>query len=93
MPVVAFDHNKTTAKDRYDALEGEKKAYQDRAEKCAKYTIPMAFPKATSTYSTEYDTPYQSIGARGVNNLASKLLTALVPPNAPFLDWGWDQMS
>ena len=88
MPVVAFDHNKTTAKDRYDALEGEKKAYQDRAEKCAKYTIPMAFPKATSTYSTEYDTPYQSIGARGVNNLASKLLTALVPPNAPFFRLG-----
>jgi len=31
-----------------------------------------------------YDTPYQAIGARGVNNLASKLLMALLPPNSPF---------
>jgi hypothetical protein len=29
-------------------------------------------------------TPWQGIGARGVNNLASKLLIALLPPNAPF---------
>ena len=30
------------------------------------------------------DTPFQGVGARGVNNLASKLLLALLPPNAPF---------
>ena len=29
-------------------------------------------------------TPFQSVGARGVNNLASKLLLLLLPPNAPF---------
>jgi len=29
-------------------------------------------------------TPYQGIGARGVNNLASKLLLSLFPPNSPF---------
>ena len=28
--------------------------------------------------------PYQGIGARGVNNLASKLSLALMPPNSPF---------
>jgi hypothetical protein len=31
-----------------------------------------------------FSTPYQSIGARGVNNLASALLLSLLPPNAPF---------
>jgi hypothetical protein len=30
------------------------------------------------------DTPFQGVGARGTNNLASKLLLALLPPNAPF---------
>ena len=30
------------------------------------------------------ETPFQGVGARGVNNLASKLLLALLPPNAPF---------
>ena len=44
----------------------------------------MAFPKATDSSSTNYETPYQSIGARGVNNLTNKLMLALFPPNAPF---------
>lgn len=84
MSVKPFDHNEVTAKSRYTKLEGDRKNYTDRAEKCAKYTIPMAFPKDTDTASTNYETPYQSIGARGVNNLTSKLMLALFPPNAPF---------
>lgn len=79
-----FDHNTTTAKDRYTKLENERSAYTNRAEKCAKYTIPMAFPKKTDNSNTTYETPYQSIGARGVNNMVSKLMLALFPPNAPF---------
>lgn len=30
------------------------------------------------------ETPFSGVGSRGVNNLASKLLLALLPPNAPF---------
>ena len=84
MSVKVFDHNVETARSRYAKLEGDRRPYTDRAEKCAKYTIPMAFPKATDSSSTNYDTPYQSIGARGVNNLTNKLMLALFPPNAPF---------
>ena len=84
MSVKVFDHNVETARSRYAKLEGDRKPYTDRAEKCAKYTIPMAFPKATDSSSTNYETPYQSIGARGVNNLTNKLMLALFPPNAPF---------
>lgn len=84
MSVKVFDHNVETAKSRYAKLEGDRRPYTDRAEKCAKYTIPMAFPKDTDSASTNYETPYQSIGARGVNNLTSKLMIALFPPNAPF---------
>ena len=84
MSVAVFDHNAETAKGRYSKLEGDRKPYTDRAEKCAKYTIPMAFPKSTDSASTNYETPYQSIGARGVNNMTSKLMLALFPPNAPF---------
>lgn len=74
----------TTAKQLYAKLETARKPYTDRAEKCAELTIPMAFPKEGDTSSTKYSTPYQSIGARGVNNLTSKLMLALFPPNAPF---------
>ena len=84
MSAKVFDHNVETARSRYAKLEGDRRPYTDRAEKCAKYTIPMAFPKATDSSSTNYDTPYQSIGARGVNNLTNKLMLALFPPNAPF---------
>ena len=41
-------------------------------------------PPDGHSHSTKYYTPYQGVGARGVNNLASKLLLALLPPNAPF---------
>lgn len=82
--MITFDHNLQTAKERYNKLEGDKKPYIDRALKSAKYTIPMAFPKQEDNQNTNYETPYQSIGARGVNNLTSKLMLALFPPNAPF---------
>lgn len=84
MTAPVFDHNVETAKSRYAKLEGDRQPYTDRAEKCAKYTIPMAFPKSIDSSNTNYETPYQSIGARGVNNLTSKLMLALFPPNAPF---------
>lgn len=82
--VSYFDRNRETASSRYSALESDRKPYTDRAEESAKYTIPMLFPKETDTSSTKYDTPYQSIGARGVNNLVAKLMLALFPPNSPF---------
>jgi hypothetical protein len=41
-------------------------------------------PPEGNNQGTKYPTPYQAIGARGVNNLASKLLLALFPPNAGF---------
>lgn len=73
-----------TAKSVYARLENDREPYITRAEDSAKYTIPALFPKENDTGSTNYDTPYQSVGARGVNNLASKLMLALFPPNAPF---------
>ena len=79
-----FDHNASTAKNRYNKMESVRNTYTTRAEECAQYTIPMAFPKASDTYTKNYETPYQSMGARGVNNLTSKLMLALFPPNAPF---------
>lgn len=84
MTMKVFDHNEQTVKSRYDKLVSDRQPYTDRAETSAQYTIPMAFPKDTDTSSTNYETPYQSIGARGVNNLTSKLMLALFPPNSPF---------
>lgn len=79
-----FNHDNETAKNVYDRLTGDRNPYQTRAEDCAEYTIPSLFPKEGDNGSTNYDTPYQSLGARGVNNLASKLMLALFPPNDTF---------
>lgn len=73
-----------TARALYERLTTDREVYIDRAEDCAKYTIPFLFPKKGDNGTTKYPTPYQAVGARGVNNLASKLLLALFPPNTPF---------
>lgn len=74
---------------RYAHLETRRQPFVSAAEAAAKLTIPSVFPplagrEAPMTSKTVTVTPWQNIGARGVNNIASKLLLALLPPNAPF---------
>lgn len=69
---------------RYAQLESTRDAFLQRARDCAEITIPTLMPPDGHSGSTIYQTPYQSVGSRGVNNLASKLLIALLPPNSPF---------
>ena len=69
---------------RYVQLQAERDPFLDRARDAAELTIPYIMPPEGHTGSTIYKTPYQGVGARGVNNLASKLLLSLLPPNSPF---------
>lgn len=56
-----------------------------RARDASALTIPSLLPPEGSNDSSSLTQPYQSLGARGVNNLASKMLMALFPPgSAPF---------
>ena len=74
----------TTAQAVYTSLEGHRYQYLDRARSCSKLTLPYVMPDEGHGPHSRLDTPFQGVGARGVNNLASKLLLALLPPNAPF---------
>jgi hypothetical protein len=78
-----MDKNQTCA-GKYSKLETARKTFLDRARECAELTIPSLMPKDGHSSASRLPTPWQGIGARGVNNLASKLLLALLPPNAPF---------
>ena len=69
---------------RYSRYDGIRLTYLTRAREAALLTIPTLVPPAGNSMATKYPTPYQGIGARGTNNLASKLLLALLPPNSPF---------
>lgn len=73
-----------TCKARYERLESDRLTFLNRARRCAELTIPTLIPPQSHSKSTIYYTPWQGIGARGVNNLASKLLLSLLPPNSPF---------
>ena len=86
-PPPPFDATRrptTTAAGIYQLLEPQRKTFLDRAREASEYTIPFLIPPEGATGATHYRTPYQGIGARGVNNLASKLLITLFPPNNPF---------
>jgi len=69
---------------RYSSLESHRHSFLERARDASALTIPTLVPPEGHSGSTNYLTPYQSVGARGVNNLASKLLMTLLPPNSPF---------
>ena len=73
-----------TAKERYLKLQQDREHYLDRAEECSELTIPSLIKPEGFTSSDDLYNPFQSVGARGVNNLASKLLLLLLPPNSPF---------
>ncbi len=76
--------NTGTLAEKYRKKVTERELYLDRARQCSEVTIPTLITDDSETTSELFDTPYQGVGARGVNNLASKLLLTLLPPNAPF---------
>jgi hypothetical protein len=73
-----------SAKSTYQELENNRYAYLQRARDCARLTLPHLMTDDGDQSAQRLPTPYQSVGARGVNNLASALLLSLLPPNAPF---------
>ena len=87
-----------TCESRYERLASDRLTFLDRARRCSELTIPTLVPPQAHSKSTVYYTPWQGIGARGVNNLASKLLLSLLPPNSPFFrlvvdDFTMDQLA
>lgn len=78
------DEEELTAATRYQRLVTSRDAYLQRARDCSKVTIPTLIPDAGDKDRGTLKTPYQSLGARGVNYLASKLLITLFPPNSAF---------
>lgn len=72
-----------TCKELYDRLAEDRWQFLDRARQCAELTLPTLVPPEGHSSRTVFRTPWQSIGSRGVNNLASKLLLSLFPPNTP----------
>ena len=75
-----------TAKTRYDALSTDRSQFLNTAQEATKLTLPQLVRGEEETYrgAKNLPTPWQSVGAKGVVTLASKLMLALLPPQTSF---------
>ena len=74
-----------TAAERYQLLQRGRNSVLNSAREAARVTIPGLIPEAGS--SDPHDSaeqPWESLGARGVNNVAAKLLLSQFPSQRPF---------
>lgn len=74
------------AQQRYDELQTERQVFLDVAHECSQLTLPYLISR-DNDYSTAHKrlyTPWQSVGAKSVVTLASKLMLALLPPQTSF---------
>ena len=72
-----------TSRSRYEALSIDRQPYLDRARDCSALTLPYLIPRDDMPDGKKLPSLYQSVGANGVTNLASKLLMTMLPPNEP----------
>ena len=74
----------SSAASSYEHHSTQREGYLRRARDVSKLTIPHLLTDEGWTGTTKLPTPYQSVGARAVASLSSKLLMALYPPNTPW---------
>ena len=82
----------TTAAGRYAQLQSLRSTFDREAKDSSKLTIPSLIPESTTGTRAKIKTPFQAVGARGVNSLASKLLFALLPPSTAFFKLSIDSL-
>lgn len=84
----------STVAGRWELLNGYRSAFLQRCRECAKLTVPSLLPDDNVDSSNDaLPIPYQSLGAKAVNNLAAKLLLTLFPPNTSFFRLDPDPIS
>jgi hypothetical protein len=77
--------NRCNAFQEYTTLCTEREPYLQRARDCSLLTIPRLFPEQGFNGDTKLLSTYNSVGAKGINTLASAMMLALLPPqNTPF---------
>jgi len=73
------------AKSRYDHLSSYRSQFLDTAVECSRLTIPYLIQRDEFRVTHQsLRQPWQSVGAKGVVTLASKLMLSLLPPQTTF---------
>lgn len=72
------------APEAFKKLQNDRDPIFKRAVDSAKLTLPYMITEDSHSETDVLDTPFQAIGSRVVNSLASKLMLSLFPPNLSF---------
>ena len=73
------------ARQRYNRLSTDRDQFLNVAYECAELTIPTLLMRNEKPPAYgQFKTPWQSVGAKGVVTLASKLMLGLLPPSTSF---------
>ena len=84
MKIGEIDTDNYNAANLYKQMATKREPFLQRAREAAELTLPRLFPPEGTDSNTQYANPYQSLGARGVNNLANKIILSLFPPATAF---------
>lgn len=82
-----------TASQRYEQLRIDRDSQLMRARDCSKVTIPGLIEDENYGDAGRLPTPYQSLGARGVGHMTSKLAGTLFPTNENFFKLEIDSLA
>ena len=72
------------ARQRYQELSSHREQFLEVAYECAELTIPTLIMRNETNNYQSFVTPWQSVGAKGVTTLSSKLMLGLLPPSTSF---------
>ena len=84
-----------TLAQEYESMKQDRQPYLDKAKEACKYTLPSLIADRDTQKTSKknvkvIETPNQSVGADGVNNLASKITMTMLPPNQTFFKFQMD---
>lgn len=90
-----FKDNIKTLSSEYDKMKTKREEWLTAAKEAARYTIPSIMPEdvelTKKKSKSALKTPNQSVGADGINNLASKVTMTMLPPNQTFYRFNMDE--
>ena len=78
------------ARQRYNELSTHREQFLEVAYECAELTIPTLIMRNETNNYQSFVTPWQSVGAKGVTTLSSKLMLGLLPPSTTFFKLQFD---
>ncbi len=88
MSNLAAQYPEDSLQERFFIMDSDRSAKLDRARQCASLTIPQLMPPDGWTEIDALPQPFSSEAGRGVVNMSSRILSALIPLNdMPFFQF------